>query len=337
MHLTERSRPPALLGRSGDRMNRRAFGQALSLGLLAKPLSVQAQQPGKVYRIGELTEGPPPFHKGLVDAMRAFGWIEGQNFTIEARQAGRRDQLPALAGELVRLKVDLIVTTGTPAARVAKEATRTIPIVFNLGDDPVRTGLVAGFAHPGGNLTGFAQGVYDEKLLEVLKQALPGASRVAYSAPAQQLGPTSERLNAAARVLGVQVRHVAVEGLEDFDRFFAGVKERGDDAALVPNIAWFRPHLPRIGAAAAKSRVAAIGYSREFAESGGLLSYGPAPLQNIPRMAAQIDKILRGAKPGDLPVEQPTKFELVLNVRTARAIGLTIPPSIRARADQIID
>ena len=271
-----------------------------------------------------------------MDTMRTLGWVEGQNFTIETRHASSQDQLPALAAELVRLKVDLILTGGTSAARAAKEATKTIPIVFSLGDDPVGSGLVASFARPGGNLTGFALGLYDEKLLEVLKEGVPGASRVAYAAPARETGARAARLNTAARVLGVEVRRIVVQGPKDFDGFFATAKDLGGHAVLVPNIAWFRPYLERIGAAAARSRLPAIGYDRQFAESGGLLSYGPESSQNVPRLAAQIDKILKGAKPADLPVEQPTKFELVVNLRTAKAIGLTIPQSVLLRADEVI-
>ena len=190
--------------------------------------------------------------------------------------------------------------------------------MFTLADDPVASGLVASFARPGGNLTGFALGHYEEKLLEILKEALPRASRVAYSAPALEPGPIAAMLNAAARMLGVEMRRIEVRGPNDFDSFFAAAKRQGADAVLVPNIAWFRPYLERIGAASTKSRLPAIGYGRQFAESGGLLSYGPTSLQNVPRLAAQIDKILKGAKPADLPVEQPTKFELVINLRTAR-------------------
>jgi ABC-type uncharacterized transport system substrate-binding protein len=307
---------------------------AVSLTLAAH--AVEAQQVGKVYRIGQLREGavlpPQPF----ADAMRELGWIEGQNFKIERRNTDRGDQLPALAAELVRLNVDLILTGGTPAALAAKGATKTIPIVFSVADDPVESGLVASFARPGGNLTGFAQGVYDEKLLEVLKEALPRVSRVAYPAPVQERGARPERLNVAGRALGVEIRRIVVQGPRDFDNFFAAAKGLSADAALVPNIAWFLPHLEAIGGAAAKSRLPAIGYDRRFAESGGLLSYGPTPRQNVPRVAAQIDKILRGAKPADLPVEQPTKFELVINLKTAKALGLTIPQSLLLRADQAI-
>jgi putative ABC transport system substrate-binding protein len=307
-----------------------------AVALLDAPLPGWAQPPGRVYRLGELREGPSLPPKPFADAMRELGWIEGQHFTLERRNADRRDQLPALAAELVRLKVDLILTGGTPATRAAKEATSTIPIVFSVADDPVGSGLVTSFARPGGNLTGFTLGVYDEKLLEVLKEAVPGATRVAYAAPAQETGTRAERLNAAARILGVEIRPIVVRRPEDFDRFFASAKAMASDAMLVPNVAWFRPHLERIGLAAAKSRLPTIGYDRRFAQSGGLLSYGPAPLQNVPRVAARVHKILNGAKPADLPIEAPTKFEFVINLKTAKALGLTIPPSLLARADEVI-
>jgi ABC-type uncharacterized transport system substrate-binding protein len=316
-------------------MDRRAFvGGAVSV--LAVPLAVEAQPTGRIYWIGDLREGPSRPPKPFADAMRELGWIEGQHFKLERRNADRRDQLPALAAELVRLKVDLILTGGTPAARAAKGATNTIPIVFSVADDPVESGLVASLARPGGNLTGFTLGVYDEKLLEVLKEAVPGTTRVAYAAPAQETGTRPERLTTAARVLGVGVRPIVVHGPRDFDRFFVSARDLGSDAIIVPNVAWFRPHLERIGLAAAKSRLPAIGYDRGFAQSGGLLSYGPAALQNVPRVAAQVHKILNGVKPADLPVEQPTKFELVINLKTAKALGLTIPPRVLARADEVI-
>ena len=317
-------------------MDRRAFLTG-SAALLAAPLPAGAQPPGRIYRIGELREGPSLSPNPFADAMRELGWIEGEHFKLERRNAERRDQLLALAAELVRLNVDLILTGGTPAARAAKGATNAIPIVFSVADDPVGSGLVTSLARPGGNLTGFTLGVYDEKLLEVLKEAVPGATRVAYAAPAQESGTRPERLNAAARMLGVEIRPIVVRRPEDFDRFFASAKDLGSQATLVPNVAWFRPHLQHIGLAAAKSRLPTIGYDRSFAQSGGLLSYGPAPLQNVPRVAAQVHKILNGAKPGDLPIEQPTKFDLVINLKTAKALGLTIPPSLLQRADQVIE
>ena len=177
----------------------------LAVSVTLAPLAGEGQQVGKVFRIGTLREGAD-LSPLFAEAMRELGWIEGQNFKLEKRNADRREQLPALAAELVRLEVDLIFASRTPATRAAKEATKTIPIVFGLADDPVATGLVASFARPGGNLTGFAQGIYDEKLLEVLKEALPGASRVAYPAPAREVGQRSDRLHAAARVLGVEIR-----------------------------------------------------------------------------------------------------------------------------------
>jgi len=332
--------PQSILLRAAHRdpvMDRRAFVAVVGESVLATSLSAEAQQAGKVYRIGSLREGADPNLRPLVDAMREHGWFEGQNFKIERRNADRRDQLSALAAELVGLKVDLILTGGTLATQAAKQATTTIPIVFSLGDDPVVNGLVASFARPGGNLTGFALGVYDEKLLQILKEAFPKASRVAFPAPSSGPGSRLTRLQDASRLLGVETRRIEVRGPDDFDGFFAAAKRQGANAVLVPNIVWFRPHLERIGVAAAKSKLPAVGYERQFAESGGLLAYGPASLQNPPRLAAQIDKILKGAKPGDLPVEQPTKFELVINMKSAKALGLMIPQMLLLRADEVIE
>jgi putative tryptophan/tyrosine transport system substrate-binding protein len=319
----------------------RLIGLVLSLALTLTSIAAEAQQPAKIYRIGTLSDGPDPASGPLMDAMRDLGWVEGHNFKIERRKANAREQLPALAAELVRLKVDLIFTFGTLAALAARDATKTIPIVFRLGDDPVANGLVASFGRPGGNLTGFALGLYEDKLVEVLKEALPRVSRVAYPLPADP-PPTGEsrrqeRLTAAARTLGLELRRIEIQRPGDFDRFFAAAKRQGADAALVPNIVWFRPLLEGIGAAAFRSRLPAIGYDSQFAVSGGLLSYGPVSFESTPRLAAQIDKILKGARPGDIPVEQPTKFQLVINLKTAKELRLTIPQSILLRADQIIE
>jgi len=322
-------------------MTDRVLALGLALALVAVPLAARAQQMGKVYRIGALREGPDPQSRAFVEAMRELGWIEGQNFILERRTADRREQLPALAAELVQLKVDLILATGTPATSAAKEATRTIPIVFTLGTDPVDTGLVTSFARPGGNLTGFALGICDVKLLEALKDAVPRVSRVAYPAPVvlPLIGPDpcATPLERSGPGPGSRDYGHSIAGPGDIDAFFPAAKRAGDSAVVVPNLSWLRPHLKRIGVAAARSGLPSIGYDRQFAESGGLLSYGPAPLQNIPRLAAQIDRILKGAKPGDLPVEQPTKFEFVINLKTAKALGLTIPPAVLARADQVVE
>ena len=270
----------------------------LALGLTLAPLTAGAQQAGKVYRIGALREGPDPVPGLFVDAMRGLGWVEGQNLKIERRDADRREQLPALAAELVQLKVDLILTVGTPATHAAKEATKTIPIVFSISADPLEMGLVASFARPGGNLTGFTVGLYDEKLLEILKEALPGASRVAYpSAEWVSSGERLARLNVAARVLGVEIRRIVVQGPRDFDTFFAAAKREGVGAVLVPDVASFVPHLEQIGVAAAKSHLPTIGFRRQFAESGGMLSYGPVFLQAVPRTAAQVNRSSRVPSP----------------------------------------
>ena len=316
-------------------IDRRTFLTGSGAVLLAAPLSAGAQQGERVYRIGLLSEGAHPLSKPLADALRELGWIEGKNFKFERRSADRGDQLPSLAAELVRLKVDLILTNGTRAARAAKEATKAIPIVFILGEDPVANGLVTSLARPGGNLTGFVVGLYDEKTLEILKEALPALRRVAYPAAAGP-GERFAGLHAAARALSMEVQGIPVQGPSDVDGFFAAARRAGAGAVLVENIAWFRPYLERFGAASVKSRVPAIGYFRQFAEAGGLLSYGPAQFESVPRLAAQIDKILKGARPADLPVEQPTKFDLVINLRTAKALGLTIPQSLLLRADEVI-
>ena len=328
-------------------MDRRRFLLTSLAEALSVPLAAGAQQPGRVYRIGALRQGPDPYLPPLADAMRALGWVEGQNLKIEIRHSDSPDQLPALAAELVALRVDLIFTGGTVATQAAKAATKTIPIVFSLGDDPVASGLIASFARPGGNLTGFALGHYDEKLLQILKEAVPRISRVAFPAPAAR-NPLPQvarlsfeaflaRLKIEAQMLSVEILPIEFHGPEDIGNFFPTAKRQGANCILMPNIVWFRPLLKDLGVAAAKSHLPAIGFDRQFAESGGLLGYGPTSLQNIPRLATQIDKILRGAKPADLPVEQPTKFELVINLKTAKALGLTIPPSLLARADQVIE
>jgi putative ABC transport system substrate-binding protein len=301
--------------------------------LLVAPPAIEAQRPARFYRIGVLAEYPDALDPQLLAGMRRLGYVEGQNLLVERRHARTQDELSVLAAELVQLKVDLIFTRGTRATQTAKQATTTIPIVFNLAADPVQSGLVAGFARPGGNLTGYALSSYEEKMLETLKGAIPGISRVAcpcieYRVP---------EMSAAARSLGLKFQCIAMQGPPDFDRFFMAARRSGADAVLVHNVAWFVPHITRLAKLTAQHRLPAIGFVREFAEAGGLMSYGPKRGENWGRLAFQVDRILKGTKPADLPVEQPTRFELILNLKTAKALGLTIPPSVLLQADEVIE
>ena len=314
-------------------MDRRAFIGRVAGGVLAAPLAARAQQPGKIYRIGLLRVGTIPLSDAFWTAMRELGWTEGRNVIVEPRYADRDDRLPALAAELVQSKVDLILTDGTQAAQAAKQATKSIPIVFGLGLDPVGSGLVANMARPGENITGFVVGLYDDKLLQILKEALPGVSRVAY--PTQPLNDRDQVIRSAAKALGVQVQAIDLRRADDIDSFYAAARKSGADAVMISNIVNLVPHLARIGSESVRTKLPAISFRRVFAESGGLMSYGPTSQSDL-RRAAQVDKILRGAKPGDLPVEQPTRFELVINLKTAKALGITIPQSVLGRADEVI-
>jgi putative ABC transport system substrate-binding protein len=324
-------------------MDRRTFVLVLAAGTFAGPSRVQAQRAEKVYRIGFLRVGAVPVPPAFWDGMRPFGWIEHQNLTLEPRYAARGDQLPVLAAELTKLKVDAILAIGTPPALAAKQATATIPIVFNVGGDPVESGLVNSLARPGGNLTGFAYGTYDEKLLEALKTTLPKIVRVASPYPAawQNVNePPLEpppRISAATRALGLQIQGFPMKGPDDFAGIYTAARNARMDAVVFFDLAWpFRPQLEELAIESVKSRMPAIFWNRQFVEAGGLLSYGPVMGQHWPRVATQIDRILRGVKPADLPVEQPTKFELVINLKTAKALGIAIPQSALVRADEVI-
>ena len=291
----------------------------------------RADPAARVYRIGWLRQGKQSISKSFWDSMRELGWIEGQNIKIEARYSAAPDQLPALATELVRLKVDLILADSTTAARAAKRATTTIPIVFIVGANPEARGLVASLARPDGNLTGFAYGAYEEKMLETLKVALPSLSRVAIPEP------ESPVIKGAARSLGIELQVIEASQLDAFAGFFEIARRAGADAALIPNISWLVPVLERVGAYAADARFAAIGPFRSFVIGGGLFSYGPSDGQHWTRVALLADKILRGANPANLPVEQPTRFETVINLKTSRALGLTLPQWLLLSADEVID
>ena len=326
---------------------RRAFMAALAGGLLAAPLAAEAQPAGKVPRVAYLsassaasaTWGVEAFRQGL----RELGYIEGRNILIEYRWAdGRFDRLPALAADLARLAVDVIVASNTPAALAARNATGTIPIVLVTSGDPVGSGLVASLARPGGNVTGlslFSTLAMSGKQLELLKQAFPTVSHVAVLAnPANP--PTAGLLTGtelAARPLGLRLRVVPVREPKEFDDAFAMMKNERVPALLVIADPLVNDHRGRIVAFAATNRLPAIYPYRTFVDAGGLMSYG-VDLSDLSRRAATyVDRILKGAKPAELPIEQPTKFELVINLKTAKALGLTIPPSLLQRADQVIE
>jgi len=322
----------------------------LALGVLLAPLAAEAQQAGKVARIGILTGGSPeiPVEQAALDAfrqgLRELGYAEGQNIALDYRFAEERwERLSGLAAELVRLKVDVIFALYTPPALAAKQATSTIPVVAAAMADPVGDGLVASLARPRGNITGttFLGPELVAKRLGLLKEALPRVSRVA---ALWHPGVYSERTmrdmlketEVAARALGVQLQLVEARGPNDFDSAFSAMtRDRAGAFIVLPSPMLYREHR-RIVNLAAKSRLPAMYQAREFVEAGGLMAYG-ANLADLSRRAATyVDKILKGTKPADLPVEQPTKFEFVINLKTAKALGLTVPQSVLIQADEVI-
>ena len=327
-------------------IDRRTFVTRVAFGLVAGPLAANAQPAGKVPRIGWLggptRESAEPFVREFQRGLKDLGWVEGQNIIIEWRFAGgRAERLPDLAAELVRLGVDLIVVPSTPTAVAAKNATRTIPLVTVSGSDPVALGLVASLARPGRNITGLTRNVGPEitgKLLALLKETVPKVSRMAVlwnpTTPGNALA--SREAEIAARALGLQLQLLEARSLDDFDSAFAAMTTRRAGALLVLGDVMFTTHRIRLADLAAKSRLPAIYGEREHVEAGGLMSYGAITAELFRRAATYVDKILKGAKPADLPVEQPTKFELVINLKTAKALGLTIPQSVLLRADEVI-
>src|SRR5713226_752942 len=321
---------------------------ALGLAFVAPPLAVTAQQPQKVPRVGVLSPfsasfGAGPSFEAFRRALRELGYVEGRDVALEYRWAdGRPDRLADLAAELVRLRSDVIFSAwGTPAALATKKATKTIPVVFNGVGDAVGVGLVSSLALPGGNVTGstFITEETIGKQLELLKAVVPRLARVGVVVnPANPVyGPVLRASEAPARALGLHLQVVGVQGAEDFERAFrAAIKGHVDglvilrDPVLITNQA-------RLLALAATARLPAMYGMREFVDSGGLMSYGPSLVEMYRRAAYLVDKILKGTKPADLPVEQTTKFELVINLKTAKALGLTIPQSLLQRADQVIE
>ncbi len=306
----------------------------MTVSFLATPLAAGAQQAGKVWRIGMLSLGSPTNSPHILEAfrqqLRELGYVEGQNIVIEYRWAeGRAERLPDLAAELVGLKVDVIVAGGTPAPLAAKRASRTIPIVMAAAGDPVGTGLVASLAKPGGNVTGTSDHSPEltGKRLQLTKEIIPRLSRAAvlWNAANPIAALVASETEIAARTLGVQVQSLEVRGPDDFENALpAAISGGADTLFVVDDPLVFRSRM-RIADFAARNRLPATGIHREFAEAGGLMTFG-ANLADLNRRAAIfVDKILKGAKPADLPVEQPTKYELVINLKTAKALGLTIP------------
>jgi putative ABC transport system substrate-binding protein len=322
-------------------MERRRFIEAIAGGLVAAPLGAGAQQAGKVYRIGFLRAGQllENYVEGFRQGLRERGYVDGQNVVVEFRATdGSFDQLPRFAEELVRSKVDVILASAAPAALAAKKVTTSVPIVFVGVHDPVELGLVSSLVRPGANITGLSTNAADlaGKRLELLRAIIPRLRRVAVIwHPANPTNPIQLKgAQVAARTLGVQLVAVPVQGPNDIDTAFTTV--RGTDGLLMLESPFFTTHRARLAELAAKSRVPAIYGQSEYVAAGGLMSYG-TDFQDLFRHAARyVDKILKGAKPADLPVEQPTKFEFVINLKTAKALDLTIPPSVLARADEVI-
>jgi putative ABC transport system substrate-binding protein len=324
---------------------RAALAAALALGFLAAPLAAEAQPPRKVPRIGFLWMGSPSedaldaFRQGLREA----DYIEGHNIAIEHRSAADAVQrLPELAAELVRSGVDIVVTQGTPAAHAAKRATSKIPIVMAISSDPAGRGLVASLARPGGNITGLTLMPLGGKRLEMLREAVPNAARFAVIVDSTNAEPGGAPLGlketeVAARSLGLPLHVSEVRGSTDLEKAFKDAARARADALIVPASPILRFHRKSLVDLAAKYRLPTMYQMTEFAEAGGLMAYGPRDADLFRRAAFYVDRILKGAKPADLPVEQPTKFEFVINMKTAKALGLTIPPSLLLRADRVID
>jgi len=325
-----------------------SLGLAVAVSILTVPLAAEAQQPAKIAQIGYLAPNlaasphlPEAFRQGLRD----LGYGEGRNVVIEYRDAaGKFERLPALAAELVALKVDVIVAGGTPAALAAKQASGTLPIVFAGPGDPVTSGLVSSLARPGGNVTGLSSFAPElvGKCLEQLTQAVPGVGRVAALWQPGGLGERTDKAvlkeaEAAARALGVRLQFVEARSRGDLDRAFSEMTKARAAALTVLPGSMFVNERRRLVDLAARNRLPAVYPWSEGVAEGGLMSYGPDLADLFRRAAAYVDKILKGAKPGDLPVEQPAKFELAINLKTAKTLGRTIPPALLQRADRVIE
>jgi ABC-type uncharacterized transport system substrate-binding protein len=326
-----------------DQMRRREFIALLGGAAAAWPLAAHAQRVGKIYAIGLFNAGSaPPFLNAFFVALRELGWIEGKDVVLEHRYAENRlERLHDLAAELVRLKVDVIVAAGTLAPLAAKQATTTIPIVMMAAGDPLGSGLVASLARPGGNVTGMSlmTPALGGKRLELVKEVLPRLSRVAvlWNAANPYSAIVFKETQIAGRTLGIDVLSLEVRSQADLDGAFEAVKQQHPDALITVEDPLTADHRQLIADFAIKQGLPSLHGIREFVAVGGLMSYG-ASLADLARRAANyVDKILRGAKPADLPVQQPTKFELVINLKTAKVLGVIVPPSLLARADEVIE
>jgi len=327
-------------------VKRRDFIFLMASATAAGPRGARAQQAEKVRKIGLLTAGSEgqvrSLHGVLRDGLRELGWIEGKNLTFEARSAeDDLDRLPVLAAELVSLDVDVIVTVGTLAPLAAKRATSTIPIVMAFSGDPVGSGLVASLAHPGSNVTGLSGMAPDlaGKRLQLLKELLPGMSRVAVlwnAANAYSAHSFKETVD-AARMLAVELQSLEVRAPADIDGALEAAMSQHADALIVIDDPLTIDHQAKIAEFAIRNRLPMMAGFKMFADAGGLISYGPNPGDFVRESVGYVAKILQGAKPSDLPVEQPTRFELVINLKTAKALGLTIPPSVLGLANEVIE
>jgi putative tryptophan/tyrosine transport system substrate-binding protein len=330
-------------------MPRRSFVTLLGGAAAGWPLATRAQQVGKRYTIGLFSAGGAPenaqsvaFWAALFDALRELGWVEGKNVVFERRYAGNRlEQLPVLATDLVRLNVDVIVAVGTLAPLAAKRATSTIPIVMTAAGDPLRSGLVASLARPGSNVTGMSLMAPDlgGKRLELLKEILPKLARVAVLWNASNPYPALvfQETQSAGRTLGIEVQSLEVRSPDDLDGAFEAARRQHPDALISVEDPYTATYRKRIADFAIAEHLPSLCGIREDVEAGGLLSYGANITDLVRRAAGYVDKILRGAMPADLPVQQPTKFELAINLKTAKALGLEVSPMLLGRADEVIE
>ena len=329
---------------TGNSKKAKVFGFALAAMLFALNLPVEAQQPKKIPRIGyfTLSSGPSDRDEAFKRGLHELGWADRQNIMIEYRWvAGKTEQLSAVADELVRLKVDVIFATSAPVIQAAKNATNTIPIVMPAASDPVGSGFIASLARPGGNITGMSAMILEleGKRLELLREVAPRVARVAYLTYGTDL--TTQRgvkeARDAGQRLGIRIQPVRVEDPKDIEgAFSAMVKERAGAVAIQPLFITSIGQGRRIAEFAARNRLPTVSDSKDFVDAGGLLSYGSDRLALWRRAAWYVDKILKGANPAELPVEQPTKFELIINLKAAKQIGLTVPPNVLARANRVI-